>query len=289
MASDPTNGNRHDGEKRVTVCSFGTREAAELAAASLKARGIECWTVADDGGGMYPNLTMAEGVRLLVRESDVEAASALLVSQAVEPPGQKRVAPEEPPSSSNLHVPLFLILFVVVLFCLLAFGTHKHANGTRTSFHYVNGKADKEWIYRHGKLIEFLQDRNLDGTWDHWAYYNQDDQYTNSKYDDNFDGTADVTLYFSNDILVRLERDTDFNGIPDEFCTYKYGIIQQVDLRPNASKLITQRRIYHHGVLAEILTGDEGNGKFKETVQYDSFFDPVRTNMASFPLLAPSN
>ncbi|HKI68737.1 MAG TPA: hypothetical protein VKA67_04055 [Verrucomicrobiae bacterium] len=237
---------------------------------------------------MYPNLTLAEGVRLVVRESDVEAASALLTSQPSEPPSQNEAEPEAP-SSSNLHVPLLLVLFVVALFCLLALGSGKHESETRSSFHYVNGKTDKEWIYRHGKLVEFLQDRNLDGAWDHWVHYDGSGEITESEYDNNFDGIPDETWTFSNDVLVRMEKDTDFNGKPDEFCTYKYRVIQQVDFRPNGSNFITQRWIYHNGVLAEILKGDEGNGKFRESVQYDSFFNPLRTNLSFFPLLAPSN
>jgi Putative prokaryotic signal transducing protein len=64
--------------KTVTIQTFGSREAAELAASNLRAHGIECWIQADDCGGMLPNLSAAGGVQLLVRDSDTEAALALL-------------------------------------------------------------------------------------------------------------------------------------------------------------------------------------------------------------------
>jgi hypothetical protein len=41
-----------------------------------------------------------------------------------------------------------------------------------------------------------------------------------------------------------MEKDTDFNGVPDEFCTYKYHIIQQEEMKPNGSKFATEREIF---------------------------------------------
>ncbi len=87
-------------------------------------------------------------------------------------------------------------------------------------------------------------------------------------------------------ILVSFERDIDFNGMPDEFCTYSNDIIQQVDMKPNGANYSTMREIYKNGVLTEIWRGGDSNGNFKEIVHYDPFFEPVSTNV--FNLLKPS-
>lgn len=78
MAAEPTDDGFHHEVKTVVIRNFSSQDTAELAAANLEAHGIEYWVNADDCGGMYPNLTAAGGVRLLVRASDAEAAIALL-------------------------------------------------------------------------------------------------------------------------------------------------------------------------------------------------------------------
>jgi hypothetical protein len=89
--------------------------------------------------------------------------------------------------------------------------------------------------------------------------------------------------------LVSLENDTDFNGIADEFYTYKYHVPQQLDIKPNGSKFTTLREVFQNGVLTEIWRGGDSNGNFKEVVRYDPFFNPVSTNSpAALKLLPPS-
>jgi hypothetical protein len=71
-----------DETKTVTIQIFSSRDAANIAHSNLEAHGIQCWVNTDDCGGWYSNLTAANGVRLLVRASDAEAATALLDAQA---------------------------------------------------------------------------------------------------------------------------------------------------------------------------------------------------------------
>ena len=294
MASEPANGGPHDEVKTVTVRTFSSHEAAELAAANLEAHGIECWVNADDCGGMYPNLTTAGGVRLLVRASDAEAATALLNAQA-SPAEISQIEAEAAASSPPETVPLKKLSWGQILFgivmgvilCLL----YQWANnlGTITHYHYTkDGKRDKAWVYRYGYLAEFSEDRNWDGIWDRWVHYDEHGQVSKSEYDNNFDGKPDETWTYSNSSPATLEKDTDFNGIPDEFCTYKYGVIQQADWRPNGSKFTTTREFFQNGVLTEIWRGGDSNGHFKEVVRYDPFFNQISTNTAvAFQLLSP--
>ena len=293
MASEPTNGGLHGEVKTATIRTFNSHEAAELAAANLEAHGIECWINADDCGGMYPNLTVASGVRLLVRASDAEAAIALLNTYA-SPAEINQIETEAVASSPPETVPLKKlawgqILFGIVIGVILC-SLYQWTNnlGTKTYYHHANGKVDKVWVYRNGYLAEFSEDRNLDGVWDHWVHYNEYGQVSKSECDNNFDGKPDETWTYSNGSPVTLEKDTDFNGIPDEFCTYKYGILQQADWRPNGSKFTSTREIFQNGVLTEIWRGGDSNGHFKEVVRYDPFFNPISTNNSTaFQLLSP--
>jgi hypothetical protein len=294
MALDFGNGGLHDEVKTITIRIFSSHEVAQLAASNLEAHGIKCWVNADDCGGMYPNLTAPGGVRLLVCASDVEAAMALLNTQAsaleISQLENEAAAtsPLDPTPQKKLALGQILIgVFVGVLLCLL-FQPPRYETGTTKHFHYVNGKADEEWIYYNGWLVEFLQDRNLDGKWDHWTHYNEKGEPIDSEYDNNFDGKPDEWWMYSNDVLVSMEKDADFNGIPDVFCTYKYGLRQYVDIRPNNSKFPTQRWIYRNNVLTEILKGGNSNGIFNEDVHYDPFLNPIDTNANGFRLLSTS-
>ena len=51
---------------------------AQLAKARLDAEGIPSAVISDDAGGMLPQFQMVEGVRLMVREDDLERAQEIL-------------------------------------------------------------------------------------------------------------------------------------------------------------------------------------------------------------------
>ena len=59
---------------------FSTAQAADVAAATLRANGIECTIVADDGGGMLLNFQVTEGVRVCVAANRLADARELLAS-----------------------------------------------------------------------------------------------------------------------------------------------------------------------------------------------------------------
>jgi hypothetical protein len=75
-----------------------------------------------------------------------------------------------------------------------------------------------------------------------------------------------------------MEKDTDFNGVPDMFCTYKYGILQKVEIRPNGSTFATGRDYFKNGVLTEVWRGGDSHGNFREIIKYDPFENPISTN-----------
>ncbi|HET9267051.1 MAG TPA: DUF2007 domain-containing protein [Vicinamibacterales bacterium] len=66
----------------VTVRTFLNHIEADLAKGALEAAGIESAISADDAGGTRPHLWVGTGVRLLVRQEDVERAVEILESPA---------------------------------------------------------------------------------------------------------------------------------------------------------------------------------------------------------------
>ncbi len=65
--------------KKVVIRNFKNRLEAELAKGYLEAEGLDVSISTDDAGGMYPQLAlMTGGVRLLVDDTDMLKAEALL-------------------------------------------------------------------------------------------------------------------------------------------------------------------------------------------------------------------
>ena len=289
MASEPVDDSAHEEVQTVTVRIFGNHEAAQLAAANLAAHGIECWVSADDCGGMYPNLTAASGVRLRVSATDAKAAEALLDTPA-SPAEINQIETEAAVSAPTATVlagkaawgQILSGIIIGILLCLLYQWNDKR--GTKTYYeHTRNGKRSAAWVYRDGQPEKLFQDRNLDGSWDYWIYF-KNGHMVRSEIDNNFDGKPDEFWMYADDLPVAQEVDTDFNGLTDEFSTFKYGTIEQLDIRPDESKFAVTREVFTNGVLFEIWRGGDSHGHFDEVVRYDSHFNPTNKSVPTiFP------
>ncbi len=66
----------------VVVRTFSYRQEADLAQGALQAAGIESMVRSDDGGGLRPGLAFANGVELIVRGEDADAAAEILDGEA---------------------------------------------------------------------------------------------------------------------------------------------------------------------------------------------------------------
>jgi hypothetical protein len=283
-------GDIHAGRTGVIIKTFATRGAAELAVSQLEANDIACWIKADDCGGLLPSLSLAEGVHVVVSPADAEEARNLLAlsspSSVISPLAPETPSPPPRPRSGKLAIGQIFIGIVIGIVVIL-FYQWANNPGRVTHNHYTaDGKLSDTWNYDGDVLVSHFEDRNLDGVFDHWAYFDKHGRVDHSQSDNNFDGKPDETWTYSNGELLTMEKDTDFNGVSDEFCTYKYSIIQHAEVRPNGSQFATKRDLYANGILTEIWSGGDANGIFKEVVKYDPFFNPISTNTGSFPLLS---
>ncbi len=65
----------------VTIRTFISEFEAIVAKSALEAAGIDCMTSADDCAGMRPSLSMANGIKLIVRSDDVDRAEEILTNE----------------------------------------------------------------------------------------------------------------------------------------------------------------------------------------------------------------
>lgn len=298
MPSNPTNDDQRDdsaSNERVLVRTFSSQDTAELAAASLEARGIHCWITSDDGGGMIPGLAAASGVKLFVHSVDATAAATLLDAQATasELPSSPDVNEQPPagsPSTSHKKIPIGTLLIGVILGVLLCLVYQWAGSRGKKEYGYDwngDGREDELLVYRNGLMRQTFRDRNHDGAWDEWGDVDTNGHYSAFRQDNNFDGRADCFTTYSNGGLASHQWDTDFNGTPDVTDTFKDEVIHLTEWKPNNSIFITLRGDYTNGVLFELSRDWDGDGKFDEVVHYDAFQNPVKTNI--FKLLSPAS
>jgi len=69
-------------EDFVVVHTFSYRQEAELAQGALHAAGIESMVRSDDAGGLRPGMAFANGVDLIVRAGDADAAREIIENGA---------------------------------------------------------------------------------------------------------------------------------------------------------------------------------------------------------------
>lgn len=70
----------------IVVGTFLNEVESELAQNLLKAEGITSMVQKDNCGGMYPQLVMLRGIKILVGEADEQAALAVLESSNQDQP-----------------------------------------------------------------------------------------------------------------------------------------------------------------------------------------------------------
>ncbi len=69
-----------DTEKLVTLRTYPDEILAGMARSALESESIQAIVSRDDCGGMEPQLNIVGGVRLIVKEGDVQAAGQILDS-----------------------------------------------------------------------------------------------------------------------------------------------------------------------------------------------------------------
>jgi Putative prokaryotic signal transducing protein len=66
----------------VTIRTFISEFEVIVAKSALEAAGIDCMISRDDCAGLRPSLSMANGIRLIVRFDDVKRAEEVLTNEA---------------------------------------------------------------------------------------------------------------------------------------------------------------------------------------------------------------
>jgi hypothetical protein len=66
-------------DRWLPIRTVATRTEAELVRGLLESSGIPAWVSTDDAGGVYP-FQLSDGARVMIRESDHDAAESVLAT-----------------------------------------------------------------------------------------------------------------------------------------------------------------------------------------------------------------
>lgn len=261
-----------------------------MAAAVLRANNIAVWLQSDDCGGMYPSFEIAQGVRLLVRSEDGEAAKALLAAEPIATDNSVTTKDTAPIQSPRIKLALLQIAAGVVagvLLCLL----YQYMNRFRTETYQYDsngdGLTDDTAVYKDGVCVRQTMDRNFDGKPDLWFSFDDQGRRKESQTDDNFDGRIDGVWTYTNGVLIHCKLDSDFNGITDLTEFFKNELVKEAVWRPNGSTVVSLRQFFRHGVLLEEWRDTNTDGHFDLTNSFDAFQNRIETN--AFKLVTPKS
>ena len=247
------------------VANFRTEQEAEIAALRLKELGIQHEVVKSDGGP-FPSMTDIYGYTILADGPDTEAAKKALESktygiQDTEESPKTESVEAVPVSSKWLMYGGFAIGIIVG--CSLLWGY--------LSIKRYMTKFDRtvNWDYSYRDVLMSMQDRNKDGKWDTWVYW--DGNITKrGKYDNNFDGEPDVWYErIRNDSSVN-RIDFDWDGKPDGTCEMRYEVPLVWHSHPGDGPTIRDD-YYQDGILAYSLLDTDSSGCFDTKREYDRF------------------
>jgi hypothetical protein len=66
-------------DRQIAIRTVATRTEAELIRSLLESAGIPAWVSTDDAGGIYP-FQLSDGARVMIRESDHDAAENVIAT-----------------------------------------------------------------------------------------------------------------------------------------------------------------------------------------------------------------
>jgi hypothetical protein len=269
--------------RSVVLATFDNHLSAQAAANHLEDAGIPVVVNADDCGGLYPFLTPALGIRLLVKASDLPRARDAMtemeaqfgikadsVAGATGEPSDLRRPPHQPrPHLAKLG----FLLLGAVMGALSHYAVTLHRSnftGTKSEDRNGDGRPDAWWVYEGGQIVKFSEDRNYDGRPDSWVIYSNGIIQSDED-DTDFDGRPDVWFDYEHGEATRRREDLDYDGRPDSETRYVARLPVTTVFAASNKLGYWRRDFFTNGILRETHLDRDRDGTLDERHVFDAF------------------
>ena len=138
---------------------------------------------------------------------------------------------------------------------------------TMTAFDLAQTGRPNLWKYTRrgpdGKDVVVRRERDLNGVGrvDVWEYYDDAGNLEKQVVDLDFDGKADVIMYFEKGQMVRKEMAFGFDGKPREIAYYEKGKLARKEKDENGDGRIDYWEYWENGEIDRIGIDTDGDGK----------------------------
>ncbi len=268
--------------RSVVLGTFASQMNAQVAAKHLEDAGIPVVVTADDCGGLYPFLTPALGIRLLVKTSDMPRARDALremeeqfgikAEGAGGDTGVPADAPRPPMKSlQSIRLGLFLLGAVVGAFAYHAVTLHRsNYTGTTSEDRNGDGHPDAWCVYEDGQVVKLSEDRNYDRRPDAWDFYSKGTRQSGQE-DTDYDGKPDVWWDYEHEVVTRGRVDFDYDGRPDSETRFVAGLPVTTVFATSNKLGFWRRDFFTNGILRETDLDRDRDGVLDEKILFDRF------------------
>jgi hypothetical protein len=237
-----------------------------LARAGISSR-VDGEFLAGAGG----ELPLGSTIKVRVDASRVAEARAVINEwERLQPPPEPSAAPRRPTWRSPLWFLGGIITGGAVMFLAL------RTPYTKDSVDLDNDGVTDEAYFYTGQVVDRVEyDRNSDRKVD--ARWTNDINGVPLRFDsdDDFDGRFEWQTDAEQGWAVRIAKDDDGDGRPEQVALLTNGVLHTVDIYDERGARVVARQHIDNGRLVAIEFDKDGDGAFERRVEYDRLGEPI--------------
>ena len=215
------------------------------------------------GAGILPATRL---VRVMVEEADYIAASEIIDSWESE-----RKTEPKAHDKNSVQKPIVWFIAGTLLASGIMYWNYNSPVTVDGIDYNADGKLDEKWIYKNNRISKITFDRNLDGKVDQIYHFGKSGLINSGELDYDFNGSFESKQRYFKGNIVSEETDLNQNGIVEYRITFKYGVMESIEIIDEKTKKIRKRQYYKNGRLVSAEFDSTGDGVLNVMYQYDAF------------------
>ena len=215
------------------------------------------------GAGILPATRL---VRIMVEEADYIAASEIIDAWESERKTESKARDE-----NSALKPIVWFITGTLLASGIMYWNYISPVTVDGIDYNADGKLDEKWIYKNNRISKATFDRNLDGKVDQIYHFDRSGLINSGEIDYDFNGSLESKQHYFGGNIESEETDLNQNGIVEYRTTFRYGVIETIEIIDEKTQKIRKRQYYKNGRLVSAEFDSNGDGVLNVMYQYDAF------------------